>query len=175
MADAPASPEKPESPPEPEFVPEHTFDAVLELESENGGVYFLVPPTVDTTSGPRGPLKVRVRIDGFPLQTALSTLTDGTPGIVVPRVVRNAVGKTWGHTVHVELARDTAPRQVSVPEDFADALLITSGAREKFERLSYSHQREYVRWVEAAKKDDTRRKRVVEAAEMVAAGKKRSV
>ncbi len=156
------------------FIPEHTFDAVLELDSEQGGVHVLVPFNVEQAYGTRGQLKVRTTIDGFPYAGSLFPLGDGTHGLIVVKPIRGAIGKTWGHTVHVELARDVAPRQVTVPEDFAQALQVTRGAREKFEQLSYSHQREYVRWVEAAKKDDTRRKRVVEAAGMVAAGKKRS-
>jgi hypothetical protein len=159
--------------PEAAFTPEHEFDAVLELDSENGGVYFLTPFAVEETYGTRAQVKVRVTIDGFPYQSSLFPLGDGTHGLVVPRAIRNAIDKTWGHVVHVQLARDTAPRVVEVPADLADALLLTPGAREKFTNLSYSHQREYVRWVEGAKKDDTRRKRVVEAAEMVAAGRKR--
>ncbi len=160
--------------PELAFTPEHEFDAVLELESENGGVYFLVPFAVADVYGTRGQLPVRVTIDGFPYQGSLFPIGDGTHGLIVIRQVRGAIGKTWGHTVHVRLAHDKAPRQVEMPEDFAEALLLTPGAREKFALLSYSHQREYVRWVEGAKKDDSRRKRVVEAAEMIAAGKKRS-
>ena len=155
------------------FIPEHEFDAVLELESEHGGIYVLVPFSVEETYGTKAQLKVRTTIDGFPYAGSLFPLGDGHHGLIVAKPIRGAIGKTWGHTVHVQLARDVAPRQVTLPEDFAQALLVTSGAREKFEKLSYSHQREYVRWVEAAKKDDTRRKRVVEAAEMVAAGRKR--
>ncbi|MBC7447903.1 MAG: DUF1905 domain-containing protein [Hymenobacteraceae bacterium] len=159
-------------PEESTFIPEHEFEAVLELDSENGGVYFLMPFAVEEAYGTRGQLKVRVTIDGFPYQSALFPISDGTHGLVVPRTIRNSIEKTWGHTVRVQLARDNAPRVVEVPADLADALLL-AGAREKFANLSYSHQREYVRWVEATKKDDTRRKRVVEAAEMVAAGRKR--
>lgn len=156
------------------FIPEHEFDAVLELDSEQGGIYVLVPFSVEEVYGTRAQLKVRTTIDGFPYEGSLFPFGDGSHGLIVVKPIRGAIGKTWGHTVHVQLARDTAPRQVAVPDDFAQALLVTRGARDKFEKLSYSHQREYVRWVEAAKKDDTRRKRIVEAAEMVAAGKKRS-
>jgi uncharacterized protein YdeI (YjbR/CyaY-like superfamily) len=47
------------------------------------------------------------------------------------------------------------------------------GAREKFTNLSFSHQREYVRWITGAKKEETRRKRLQEAVDMIAAGRKR--
>jgi hypothetical protein len=156
-----------------DFIPEHTFDALLELDSENGGVYFLVPFSVEATYGKLGKLPVRVTIDGFPYQGPLTSLGDGTHCLVVNRTIRNAIDKTWGHTVHVLLALDTAPRVVEVPEDFAHALLVMPGAREKFTNLSFSHQREYVRWITGAKKEETRRKRLQEAVDMIAAGRKR--
>ena len=155
------------------FSPEHEFDAVLELESESGGVYFLVPFSVAERYGVKGQLPVRATIDGFPYQGSLFPVGDGTHGLIVIKTIRKAIDKTWGHTVRVQLAHDTAPRVMELPADFAEALLVVPGARERFDKLSYSHQREYVRWIEGAKKEETRRKRLGEAVEMVAAGKKR--
>ncbi len=156
-----------------DFTPEHEFDAVLELDPENGGVYFLVPFSVEEVYGKRGALAVRVTIDGFPYQGPLVPLADGTHLLGVGRTIRNAIEKTWGHTVRVRLAQDTAPRTVEMPDDFAHTLLITPGAREKFGKLTYLQQRDYVRWIQGAKKEDIRRRRLAEAAEMVAAGRKR--
>ena len=161
-------------PEEPAFIPEHEFDAVLELDSEvGGGVYLLVPFSVEAHYGQRGHLPVRVTLDGFPYQGSLFPLGDGTHGLPVLKAIRGAIGKTWGHTVRVRLLHDVAPRRLTPPDDLADALALVPGARERFANLAYTHQREYVRWVESAKKDDTRRKRVTEAAAMIGAGKKR--
>jgi uncharacterized protein YdeI (YjbR/CyaY-like superfamily) len=38
-------------------------------------------------------------------------------------------------------------------------------ARTKFDALSFSHQREYVTWIEGAKRADTRQRRVAETVE----------
>ncbi|MBN1438073.1 MAG: YdeI/OmpD-associated family protein [Anaerolineales bacterium] len=40
------------------------------------------------------------------------------------------------------------------------------------ESLSHSHLKEYVRWIEEAKRDETRMKRIAETVRMIAAGKK---
>lgn len=157
----------------PAFTPEHTFDAELELESENGGVFVIIPFDVKEVYGARGQVKVLATFDGFPYRGSLAPMGDGQHLLGVPKQVRGAIGKTWGNTVHVELALDTEPRMVELSEDFARAL-DNAGARKRFEDLAYSHQREYTRWIESAKKTETRYERISKAVEMIRAGRKRS-
>ena len=80
---------------------------------------------------------------------------------------RTAAGVAAGDDVEVEVALDTAPREVAVPEDLAAALEADSVARQAFERLSYSHQRRHVLAIEDAKTPETRRRRVTKAVEML--------
>jgi uncharacterized protein YdeI (YjbR/CyaY-like superfamily) len=46
--------------------------------------------------------------------------------------------------------------------------------KEVFEKFSYTHKKEYVEWIEGAKKQETRANRVKKAVEMIAEGRKRS-
>jgi uncharacterized protein YdeI (YjbR/CyaY-like superfamily) len=57
---------------------------------------------------------------------------------------------------------DEEPREVAVPEDLAAALAADAAAAAAFEQISYTHRREYVEWVVAAKRPETRRRRVEE-------------
>jgi uncharacterized protein YdeI (YjbR/CyaY-like superfamily) len=63
----------------------------------------------------------------------------------------------------VESHGKTAPREVAVPADLAEALAGDNEVARFFAGLSYSHQRAYVTWIESAKKDETRRRRVAQA------------
>jgi uncharacterized protein YdeI (YjbR/CyaY-like superfamily) len=45
-------------------------------------------------------------------------------------------------------------------------------ARTFFDKLSYTHRKEYVRWVEEAKREETRQNRIVKTIEMLKKGKK---
>ncbi|KAA9338180.1 DUF1905 domain-containing protein [Hymenobacter busanensis] len=159
--------------PAPAFEPEHTFEAVLELDSEHGGVFVIIPFNVAEVYGTRGQVKVQATFDGFPYRGSLAPMGDGQHLLGVPRQIRNAIEKTWGHTVTVALAKDTQPRVAEVSDDFARALT-NAGARQKFEDLSYTHQKEFTRWVEAAKSTETRYERMKKAVEMILAGQKRS-
>ena len=74
----------------------------------------------------------------------------------------------------VKVVRRTSPRKpLPVPPDLAAALGKNKKARAAFDAFPPSHQREYVEWVTEAKRDDTRRKRLETAMEMIAEGKPR--
>ncbi|MGH3779365.1 MAG: YdeI/OmpD-associated family protein [Pseudonocardiaceae bacterium] len=60
----------------------------------------------------------------------------------------------------------TLPCEVDVPADLGDALAGDSPAQQFFDALSYTHRKEWVRWIEEAKKPETRSARL---AKMVAA------
>lgn len=67
----------------------------------------------------------------------------------------------------------SAPATVPpMPADLAEALLKAPQSLAFFEQLAPSHRKEYIRWIEEAKKAETRQNRIVKAVEMLAAGKK---
>ena len=76
------------------------------------------------------------------------------------REVREGANAEAGDEVDLELQLDTKPREVEVPPALAAALAADSEALAAFEKLSYTHRKEYTRWVEEAKKDETRERRV---------------
>ena len=90
------------------------------------------------------------------------------------RAVRQEAGVEAGDTVEVKLELDTAPREVEVPVALANALAEDSQARAAFARLAYTHRKEYARWIDEAKRDETRQRRVAQALEMLRQGKTRS-
>jgi len=78
----------------------------------------------------------------------------------VLKEIRERIGKQPGDVVQVTLVEDAAPRTVDVPRDLAAALAAAPGAKAAFDGLSYSHQREHVLWIEAAKRAETRASRI---------------
>jgi hypothetical protein len=90
------------------------------------------------------------------------------------RATRDAAGVEAGDTVDVELALDEAPREVEVPEALAAALAHDAAAKAAFDGLAYSHRKEFARWVDEAKRDETRDRRVAGTLEMLREGKTRS-
>lgn len=68
----------------------------------------------------------------------------------------------------------TAKGEFSVPEDLSAALAGNAAASATFEAFPPSCRREYVDWVTEAKRPDTRARRVAQAVEWMAEGKKRN-
>jgi uncharacterized protein YdeI (YjbR/CyaY-like superfamily) len=82
---------------------------------------------------------------------------------------REKSGVKGGDKIEVELTLDTAPREITVPNDLAAALGKDKAAKAAFEKLSYSHKRQHVLAIEGAKAAETRARRVVKAIEMLKA------
>ena len=76
-----------------------------------------------------------------------------------------------GDAVTVDVALDTAPREVPVPADFAAALDGEPAARATFERISYSEKRSFVLGIEDAKTPETRQRRIDKAIERLCEGR----
>jgi hypothetical protein len=75
----------------------------------------------------------------------------------------------------VRVPRKAKPRPpVVVPKDLVEALRGNARARETFESFSPSHRREYVEWITEAKRDETRKRRLLQAVEWMAEGKPRN-
>ena len=77
----------------------------------------------------------------------------------------------------VKLERKVTPKEkrvVVVPKDLAAALKKNAKARATFEAFSYSCKKEYVEWIEEAKRDETRARRLTTAIEWLSQGKKHS-
>jgi uncharacterized protein YdeI (YjbR/CyaY-like superfamily) len=75
--------------------------------------------------------------------------------------------------VDVELELDTAPREVTVPPDFASALAAEPAAQATFDGLSYSNRSWHVLQIGGAKTDETRQRRIAKSVEALRAGKVR--
>jgi uncharacterized protein YdeI (YjbR/CyaY-like superfamily) len=88
------------------------------------------------------------------------------------RDVRDGAGVKVGETVSVELEPDDEPRVVEEPAGFAALLGAKPGARAAFDALSYTHRKEYVRWITDAKRDETRQRRFHRSVEMLQQGTK---
>jgi uncharacterized protein YdeI (YjbR/CyaY-like superfamily) len=84
--------------------------------------------------------------------------------------VRDAARIGDGDVLTIDLERDDEERTVEVPGDLAAAL--DPAMRTTFDDLSFTHRREYVRWIEDAKREETRARRVAKAVEMLRDGVK---
>jgi hypothetical protein len=90
--------------------------------------------------------------------------------ICVNRQMREGANVGVGDTVRVVLEPDTAPREVEVPPDLKKVLACTQAAKAAWDRSSYTHRKEFAKWINEAKKPETRERRLEKTIQMLAAG-----
>lgn len=111
---------------------------------------------------------VRGTVNGYPFRGRIAKYGDSYM-LGFRREVREGAGIAEGDTVDLELELDTEPREVEVPPDLASAF--DDEARAGFERMSYTHRKEYIDWIAEAKRPETRARRVAKAVDMIRDGK----
>lgn len=81
--------------------------------------------------------------------------------IGVTAATRKSAGIERGDRIVVSIAEDAQERTVDVPDDFAKSM--TKTQRKAYDSMSYTYRKEYVQWIEAAKKHETRLRRIAVA------------
>lgn len=147
------------------------FRASVELGGKTATGLHVPDAVVTALQAGRRPA-VRVTVAGHTYRTTVATM-NGRFMVPLSAEHRTAAGVVAGDDVDVEVALDTEPRDVVVPGDLADALAGDDAARRCFDALSHSHRKEWVRWVEQAKRAETRVARISSAVVSLNAGKKR--
>lgn len=148
----------------------HKFRATIE-NAEQGGAFVTIPFDVEQVFGKKR-VKVKATIGGEPYRGSLVRMGGACHVLGVRKEIREKIGKTFGDEIEIVLEEDTAPREVTVPQDMRQALAGNPEAEAFFKQLSYTHQKEYVRWIEEAKRDQTRQRRIGRAIELLKQGMK---
>lgn len=148
----------------------HTFTATIQ-DAGGGGAFVEVPFDVEAAFGSKKP-KVKASIDGVPYRGTLVRMGTECHLLLILKSIRAQIGKTFGDTVKVSVEPDTKPRLVEIPTELKKLFKTEKEAKTVFEKLSYSHQREYVLWINEAKRDETRHARILKSIEMLKKGRK---
>lgn len=148
------------------------FRIKLDKHEHSEAAMMILPFDVEKVFGTRARVPVRGTINGFAFRSSIFPTGDGHHYMVVNREVRAGANVKGGDTVSVQMERDDAPRTITPPAELARALKANKAARAAWEKLSYTHQKEYSRAVEEAKRPETRARRVEKAITELAAGKK---
>jgi len=101
--------------------------------------------------GKKGQVKVRGTLNGHPFRGSALPHGNSTHYLVVNKSIRDAIGASQGDTVQVIMQKDDELRKVAIPDDLAAALQANPASKAIFKKLSYSHQKQYVEWIESSK------------------------
>lgn len=109
------------------------------------------PYDVEPELGTKGQVKVVATVDGYEYRGSLAQMGEPCYRLILPKGIRAAIGNNPGDTVHVVLKQDEQPQVVAMPADFGRLLDQHPDPKAYFQGLSYTHQKEYIRWISEAK------------------------
>jgi hypothetical protein len=107
----------------------------------------------------KGRVPVKGTINGFPFRSSLMNMGDGHM-MVVNAQMRAGGNCKAGDTVSIVMEIDEDERKVDVPSYLKKIIDSDAKARESWGKLSFTHQKEYVREIDGAKRPETREKRI---------------
>jgi hypothetical protein len=146
------------------------FRAPVELNGKTATGIQVPDDVVSALAAGKRPA-VQVTVGGHTYRTTIASM-GGRFLVPLSSENRTAAGVAAGDEVEVDVALDTAPREIMVPADLARALTEDDRAQRAFDALAYTHRKEWVRWIEEAKKAETRSSRVAKAVSALSEGKK---
>ena len=140
------------------MITEQRFDAVIQKEGKF--IFVALPFAPREVWGARPRFYVAGTINGTAVRGTLGA--EGQDYFL-------RLGAAWmrdseiavGDTVTVCLAPE-GPQVETVAEDIATALLANEKAKKFFEGLPTYYRKNYIRWIETAKQEETRAKRIAE-------------
>lgn|SRR5690606_18197650 len=127
---------------------------------------FWIPEEIVKSFGKGKRVPVVVTINGYSYKNTITSY-EGKFAIGVSMENREKANVKVGDEVEIDLQHDDKPRTVEVPKDMQKELDKNPKAKEIFEKLAYSYKKEYVRWINDAKKEETRISRLGKLNQMI--------
>ncbi len=140
------------------------------LQNDKTATGIRVPDDVVEALGKGKRPPVRVTINGYTYRSTVAVM-GGDYMLGVSAENRAGARVKGGDEIDVDLELDTAPREVSVPADFAAALEAEPNAKRTFDGLSYSNKSWHVLQIEGAKSDETRQRRIMKSVQALGEGR----
>lgn len=124
------------------------------------------PYDVEKEFGIKGRVPVKATFNGVPYTGSLFKYGHPQHMLGILKDIRAKTGADIGDKIQVEVWKDETPRTVEVAAELRDAMQ-SGGVLHFFDSLSYTHRKEYCRWISDAKTEQTRRRRLASAVEML--------
>jgi len=136
------------------------FKSCLVPTGPKGAWCFLhFPFDVVKTFGTRARVPVCGTVNGFPFRSSLSPM-GGQHVMCINKAMQAGAKAKPGDIAQFVMQRDDKPRTVTVPPALQKALAAKPKAKAAFDKLAYSHRKEYADWISGAKQEPTVKRRI---------------
>lgn len=141
------------------------FSAVIQKDKNMDVTYVFIDFDVEKTFGKKR-LKVKVWFDKV-LYRGLLTRYKGVYHLIINKEIRQQLGKNAGDIVAVKIEEDIDERTVELPKVMLDFFKKEKDLKSIYDKMSYTHHKEYVTWLTSAKKEETLQNRLIKFKEML--------
>ena len=148
-----------------------TFRIKLEGADDMESAALRPPFDVPAVFGTSARVPVRGTVNGYPFRSSLCNMGAGHM-MVVNKEMRTGGKCKAGDVVEVILQRDRDPRVVEVPLEIEKVIASNKAAQATWNSLSYTHQKEWVRAISDAKREETKQSRIKKMMDALKAGKR---
>lgn len=145
----------------------YEFEGVIQKHEGMDAAFVEFPYDTEKEFGQKGMVKVKITAEGYTWRSSLAKMGHGCHWIGLTQAVRKIINKNPGDKVQLVVEKDNEERIVEIPADLQKLLKKEKSAAAIFEKLSYTHKKEYVQWINEAKKEETRGRRIEKTIEML--------
>lgn len=140
---------------------------------DDAWAFLVLPKTASDTLPRRGRTSVEGTINDAPFQATLDPDGQLSHWLKVSKELREAAGADIGDMVTVQISPADREPEPALPGDLQDALAASAAARAAWDDTTTIARLDWIHWIESAKLAKTRQRRVEDACDMLASGKKR--
>ncbi|UTX47437.1 YdeI/OmpD-associated family protein [Chryseobacterium sp. MA9] len=149
------------------------FSAIIQQNGEMNAAFVEFPFSTEELFHKKGQVKIKAVFDDkVEYRGSLAKMKSNCHILGLTQEVRKQLGKTFGDEVSVSLTEDKEERVVEIAEDIVSVFNEKPEAKTLFDKMSYTHKKEYIRWIKEAKKPETRENRKIKMIQMILDGKK---
>lgn len=149
------------------------FTGIIKQNGNINAAFIEFPFSTEELFNKKGQVKIKATFDQkVEYRGSLAKMKSNCHILGLTQEVRKQLGKNFGDEVFVSLIEDKEERTVEIAEDITSVFNENTEAKKLFDAMSYTHRKEYIRWIEEAKKPETRENRKIRMIEMILQGKK---
>lgn len=135
--------------------------------------FVVLPKSVSDQLPRRGRTSVEGTLNGAPFAATLEPDGQLSHWLKVSKDLGEAAGASAGNTVTVQIAPADQEPEPDLPADLKKALAAAPAAKAVWDDTTTIARLDWIHWIESAKQAATRQRRVDNACDMLASGKKR--
>lgn len=148
---------------------------LLRPATAKGGswTFLILPKNASAKLPTRSMTAVEGTMNGHPFRATLAPDGQKSHWLKVNKKLREGAGAEVGDVVAIEIVPAAKEPEPRVPTDLRKALAAVPEAQALWSDITPVARRDWIHWITSAKRSETRARRIDNACEMLAAGKRR--